>query len=70
MKISMGAIVMISTVALSTFSAGASSVELQLGITTITFETQTAQYIRITQTGQNATYHWSIYELDVYRKNI
>ncbi|OHB82343.1 MAG: hypothetical protein A2Z38_03235 [Planctomycetes bacterium RBG_19FT_COMBO_48_8] len=42
----------------------------QLGITTITFETQTAQYIRITQTGQNATYHWSIYELDVYRKNI
>jgi len=42
----------------------------QLGTTTITFETQTAQYIRIIQTGQNPTYHWSIYELDVYQKNI
>jgi hypothetical protein len=41
----------------------------QLGITSITFPAQTARYIRITQTGTNATYHWSIYELDVYRKN-
>ena len=39
----------------------------QLGITTITFPPQTARYIRITQTGSDATYHWSIYELDVYR---
>ena len=37
----------------------------QLGITTISFPRQTARYIRITQTGQNAKYHWSIYELDV-----
>ena len=29
----------------------------QLGITTITFPAQTARYIRITQTGTNATYH-------------
>ena len=41
----------------------------QLGITTITFPVQTARYIRITQTGTNATYHWSIYEFDVYRRN-
>jgi hypothetical protein len=41
----------------------------QLGITTITFPRQTARYFRITQTGQNAKYHWSIYELDVFRKN-
>jgi hypothetical protein len=38
-----------------------------LGITTITFPAQTARYIRITQTGADATYNWSIYELDVYR---
>ncbi len=38
----------------------------QLGITTISFPRQTARYIRITQTGQNAKYHWSIYEMDVY----
>jgi len=40
----------------------------QLGITTITFPVQTARYIRITQTGTNATYHWSIYEFAVYRR--
>jgi hypothetical protein len=40
-----------------------------LGITTITCEPQTARYIRITQTGTNETYHWSIYELDVYQMN-
>jgi hypothetical protein len=41
----------------------------QLGNTTITFAEQTARYIRITQTGTNALYHWSIYEFDVYRRN-
>ena len=41
----------------------------QLGITTITFAPQTARYIRITQTGSDAKYHWSIYELDVCRRN-
>ncbi len=40
----------------------------QLGITTITFPPQTARYIRITQTGTDAKYHWSIYEFDVCRK--
>jgi hypothetical protein len=40
-----------------------------LGITTIAFPVQTARYLRIMQTGTNATYHWSIYELDVYRSN-
>jgi hypothetical protein len=38
----------------------------QMGITTITFPKKTARYIRITQTGQNAKYHWSIYEFDVF----
>ncbi len=37
-----------------------------LGITTISFPTQTARYFRIIQTGSDAKYHWSIYELDVY----
>jgi len=37
-----------------------------LGITTIVFPAQTARYIRITQTGTDPTYNWSIYELDVY----
>jgi hypothetical protein len=37
----------------------------QLGITTITFASQNARYIRITQTGTSAKYHWSIYEIDV-----
>ena len=39
----------------------------QLGITNITFPRQRARYIRVTQTGINALYHWSIYEFDVYR---
>ncbi len=38
-----------------------------LGLTTITFPTQTARYLRITQTGTNTLYRWSIYELEVYR---
>jgi hypothetical protein len=37
-----------------------------LGITNITFPPQAARYFRITQTGTSATYHWSIYELDVF----
>ncbi len=40
----------------------------QLGITTISFPAQTVRYLRITQTGTSDKYHWSIYELDVYRK--
>jgi hypothetical protein len=39
----------------------------ELGITTITFPLQKARWIRITQTGSNPTYHWSIFEMDVYR---
>ncbi len=38
-----------------------------LGITTITFPAQTARCIRITQTGTDPKYHWSIYELNVYQ---
>jgi len=38
------------------------------GITRITFPQQTARYVRVTQTGTNSTYHWSVYELDVYRR--
>jgi hypothetical protein len=41
----------------------------ELGITKITFPTQRARWIRITQTGTSKTYHWSIYELGVYRGN-
>jgi hypothetical protein len=40
----------------------------QLGITTITFPEQKARYIRVTQTGMSALYHWSIYEFDVYHR--
>jgi len=40
----------------------------QLGITTVTFPTQTARYIRITQTGADSNFNGSIYELDVFRK--
>ena len=39
----------------------------KLGITDISFPEQKARYLRITQTGTSSTYHWSIYELDVYR---
>ena len=39
-----------------------------LGMTTITFPPQTARYLRVTQTGANALYRWSIFELDVYRR--
>jgi alpha-L-rhamnosidase len=37
------------------------------GITTVTFPLQTARWIRVTQTGTDPTYHWSIYEFDVCR---
>ena len=39
------------------------------GITSISFPQQTARFIRITQAGTDATYHWSIYEMDVFIKN-
>lgn len=39
----------------------------ELGITTITFPLRQARWIRISQTAANKTYHWSIYEMDVYR---
>ena len=37
------------------------------GITTISFSRQTARFIRVTQTGSDSKYHWSIFEFDVYR---
>ena len=40
----------------------------QLGITTITFANQKARHVRITQTGTSAKYHWSIYEIDVGKR--
>ena len=39
----------------------------ELGITNITFPMQNARWIRITQTASSSLYHWSIYELGVYR---
>ena len=39
----------------------------QMGITTVVFPAQHARFIRITQTGSDPTYNWSIYEADVYR---
>ena len=39
----------------------------QLGMTTITFPLATARWIRVTQTGEDATYPWSIYEMKVLR---
>jgi hypothetical protein len=42
----------------------------QMGITTIVFRAQHARFIRITQTGSDPTYNWSIYEADVYRKHV
>jgi hypothetical protein len=41
----------------------------QLGMTIIDFPVQNARYIRVTQTGTSATYHWSIYEFDVCRED-
>jgi len=38
-----------------------------LGMTTISFKPQSARFIKIIQTGQDPTYHWSIYELQVFK---
>ena len=40
----------------------------EAGITSITFPLQNARYIKITQTGKDKTYNWSVYEIDVCRK--
>jgi hypothetical protein len=48
-----------------TWSAPIATGKGHLGITTIAFPQQRARWIRITQTGSNPTYHWSIYEMDV-----
>lgn len=37
-----------------------------LGITKITFPSQTSRFIRVTQTGSDPKYHWSIYEFSVF----
>jgi hypothetical protein len=50
-----------------TWSAPIATGRGQPGITTIGFAPQIARWIRITQTGSNPTYHWSIYELSVSR---
>ena len=42
----------------------------KVGINTIKFPEQHARYFRITQTGVNQRYHWSIYELDVFTHSI
>jgi alpha-L-rhamnosidase len=39
----------------------------QPGISDISFPMQDSRYIKITQTGVNLTYNWSVYELDVFR---
>jgi hypothetical protein len=39
----------------------------EAGITTINFPPQNARYIKITQTGRDSTYNWSVYEIDVFR---
>jgi len=40
--------------------------EGQAGRTTIGFSVARGRYLRVTQTGTNPQYHWSVYELDVY----
>jgi hypothetical protein len=42
----------------------------ELGITTINFKPQSARFIRVTQTGTNSKYHWSIYEFDVFAETL
>lgn len=39
----------------------------KLGITSVMLPLQTKRWVRITQTGANPTYTWSIYEVNVYR---
>ncbi len=50
----------------SSWSSPIASGKGTLGITTINFPAHTARYIRITQTGADEKYHWSIYEIDIY----
>ena len=38
-----------------------------LGMTDTKFAPQTARFVRITQTGSDPTYHWSIFEFDIFR---
>jgi len=40
-----------------------------LGITHIVFPRQTARFIKIIQNGTDEKYNWSIFEMDVLRKN-
>jgi alpha-L-rhamnosidase len=40
----------------------------QPGITSVSFPSQSARYFKITQTGMDEKYHWSVFELDVFRK--
>ena len=50
-----------------TWSAPIATGKGQLGITPITFKTQASRFIKITQTGSDPTYHWSIYEMQVFK---
>ncbi len=50
-----------------TWSAPIATGKGQLGITPITFKTQASRFIKITQTGTDPTYHWSIYEMQVFK---
>ncbi len=49
------------------WSAPVAQGEGHLGITTINFPIQTARYLRITQSGTDPLYHWSIFEIDVIK---
>jgi len=51
------------------WETAASGVRGSLGITTISFPKQSARFIRVTQTGTDPSFHWSIYELDVRLEN-
>ena len=42
---------------------------MMLALIIVPDPTQTARFIRITQAGANAKYHWSIYGFDVYRRS-
>jgi alpha-L-rhamnosidase len=42
--------------------------EGKLGMTIMDFPNQSARYLKVTQAGSDSTYHWSVYEIDVYRK--
>jgi hypothetical protein len=40
----------------------------ELGITHIVFPPQNARYVKVSQTGSDPKYNWSIYEIDLYRR--